>query len=96
MLCGDGPFKDGPHILTVVANGTDQDPFVFDQIQYSPSGSVSLNESLVRVDTDSPSIQYSNLGWNLTNQWTNYALSGTNSSFTNVAWSTLTMKFCGS
>jgi hypothetical protein len=53
-------FQDGPHSLTVIANVSNQQTFWFDQIQYAPSASVSLNQQpLLRIDSSDPAIQYS-------------------------------------
>jgi hypothetical protein len=61
ILCGAGPpqLQDGPHLLTVNANVSNQQTFWFDQIQYAPSASVSLNQSLLCIDSTDSAIQYS-------------------------------------
>ena len=58
ILCGAGPFQDGPHMLTVNANVSNQQTFWFDQIQYTPSASVSLNQQLLYIDAGDPAIKY--------------------------------------
>ena len=62
ILCA-AQFQDRPHLLTVNANVSNEQTFWFDQIQYVPSASVSLNQSLLRIDASDLAIQYSNLGW---------------------------------
>ena len=62
ILCGSNQLRDGHHLLTVKANVSNQQTFWFDQIQYAPSASVSLNDSLLRIDSSDPAIQYGN-GW---------------------------------
>ena len=64
ILCGGGPgqFQDGPHLLTVKANVSNQQTFWFDQIQYAPSANVSLNQSLLRIDSSDVAIHYDS-GW---------------------------------
>jgi hypothetical protein len=65
-LC-EAQFQDGPHSLTVNANVSNQQTFWFDQIQYAPSASVSLNQSLLRIDSFDAEIQYTPAGvWNTT------------------------------
>jgi hypothetical protein len=57
-------FQDGPHLLTVNVTVSNQQTFWFDQIQYyAPFARVSLNQSLLRIDSRDSEIQYSN-GWN--------------------------------
>jgi hypothetical protein len=55
-------LQDGPHFLTVNANVSEPQTFWFDQIQYAPSASVSLNQSLLRIDPSDSAIQFSP-GW---------------------------------
>ena len=56
-------YQIGPHLLTVKAN-VSQQTFWLDQIRYAPSANVtvSLNQSLVRIDSNNSAIQYSP-GW---------------------------------
>ena len=96
-LCG-AHFQDGPHSLTVNANVSKQ-MFWFDQIQYTPSASVSLNQSVLRIDSNDPAIQYSPAGvWQMFNgnifegfpgNEGNVSIAGTNGA-------TLTYQFSGS
>jgi hypothetical protein len=87
ILCGS-QFQDGPHVLTVKANVSNQQTFWFDQIQYNPSASVSLNQSLLRIDSSDPVIQYSS-GWQSLVQLIN-------TSYTQVTAAALTYQFTGS
>ena len=90
ILCGGGPgqFQDGPHVLTVATNVSNQQTFWFDQIQYDPSASVSLNQSLLRIDSSDPSLQYSS-GWQSLVQLIN-------TSYTQITGAELTYQFTGS
>ena len=90
ILCGGGPsqFQDGSHLLTVKANVSNQQTFWFDQIQYTPSANVSLNQSLLRIDSSDSSIQYSS-GWQSLVQLIN-------TSYTQITAATLTYQFSGS
>jgi hypothetical protein len=103
-LCDSGgiQFQDGPHSLTVnaVANVSNRQTFWFDQIQYAPSASVSLNQSLLRIDSSDSAIQYSPAGG-----WTDSFNTGIdpdseivsgNSSYTQITGATLTYQFSGS
>ena len=98
ILCGAGPgqFQDGPHLLTVKANVSNQQTFWFDQIQYAPSASVSLNQSILRIDSSDSAIQYSS-GWRLEGIPINsHAPFIVNSSITQTSGDTLTYHFSGS
>ena len=104
-LCVGGPaqFQDGPHSLTVKANVSNQQTFWFDQIQYAPSASVSLNQSLLRIDPRDSAIQYSPAGgWTLMNSdqfriiTDDEINTGVNSSYTQTTGATLTYQFFGS
>jgi hypothetical protein len=79
ILCGADQVQDGPHLLTVKANVSNQQTFWLDQIQYAPSASVSLNDSILRIDSSDPAIQYSN-GW----QTSLIAFSGPEFNFTST------------
>jgi hypothetical protein len=94
VLCGGG-FQDGPHVLTVKANVSDDQTFWFDQIQYDPSASVSLNQPFLRIDSNDSAIQYSS-GWEHLNQPITYAQFNRNKSNTQVNGSYLTYQFHGS
>ena len=52
-FCGTDQFQDGLHLLTAKANVSNQQTFWFDQIQFAPSvtGSISLNQMLVNIDS---------------------------------------------
>ena len=97
ILCGGGPgqFQDGPHLLTVKANVSNQQTFWFDQIQYAPSASVSLNQSLLRIDSSDSIIQYSS-GWQSSDESISYTQFSQNTSYTQIANATLTYQFSGS
>jgi hypothetical protein len=98
ILCGGGSglFQDGPHLLTVNANVSNQQTFWFDQIQYAPSASVSLNQSLLRIDSSDSAIQYSP-GWTFMEQPITYnSLEGWNYSLTSTTGATFTYQFSGS
>jgi hypothetical protein len=100
ILCGAGPtqLQDGPHLLTVNASVSNQ-TFWFDQIQYAPSASVSLNQSLVRIDASDSEIQYSPASeWQFSNGPMNYtsSLNTVNSSYTQVNGANLIYMFSGS
>ena len=90
ILCGGGPsqFQDGPHLLTVKANVSNQQTFWFDQIQYAPSASVSRNQPLLRIDSSDSAIQYSS-GWESLVQLIN-------ASYTQISGASLTYQFSGS
>ena len=90
ILCGGGPsqFQDGPHLLTVKTNVSNQQTFWFDQIQYAPSANVSLNQTFLRIDSSDSAIQYSS-GWETLFQFIN-------TSYTQITAATLTYQFSGS
>jgi hypothetical protein len=101
ILCGGGPpqFEDGPHLLTVNASVLNQQTFWFDQIQYAPSASVSLNQSLLRIDSHDSAIQYSP-GWQSMDALVPgsyyYVTQVGNSSYTETTGANLTYQFSGS
>ena len=104
-LCFGGPaqFQDGPHSLTVKAKVSNQQTFWFDQIQYAPSASVSLNQSFLRIDSNDSAIQYSPAGgWTLVNSDQYQIISDMelkiygNVSYTQTTGATLTYQFFGS
>jgi hypothetical protein len=89
-LCGPAQFQDGPHLLTVNATVRSQ-TFWIDQIQYAPSASVSLNQSLLRINATDSAIQYSPIDdWQPVNV---FPLGLT--IFTTVNGSTITYQFSG-
>ena len=94
VLCGGG-FPDGLHVLTVKANVSDGQAFWFDHIQYDPSASVSLNQSLLRIDSNDSAIQYSS-GWEFFLPPITYTQFNMNSSVTPNNGSYLTYQFYGS
>jgi hypothetical protein len=97
ILCGGGPsqFQDGPHLLTVTANVSNQQTFWFDHIQYAPSASVSINQSLLRIDSTDSAIQYSS-GWQLSDEPISYSQFNENTSYTQITGATLKYQFSGS
>ena len=95
-LC-DAQFLDGPHSLTVNANVSNQQTFWFDQIQYAPSASVSLNQSLLRIDSNDPEIQYSPAGvWQMLSIFVGFPGNEVNISSTQINGAKITYKFSGS
>ena len=60
MEVGWESFKMDPIYSKV--NVSNQQTFWFDQIQYAPSASASLNQSFLRIDSTDPAIQYSSSG----------------------------------
>ena len=94
ILCSSGPgqFQDGLHLLTVIANVSHQQTFWFDQIQFAPSASLSLNQLLVRIDSSDLAIQYSS-GWEYVDGSINDI---SNISFTQTTGAVLTYQFTGS
>ena len=97
ILCGGGPsqFQDGSHLLTVKANVTNRQTFWFDYIQYTPSASVSLNQSILRIDSSDSVIQYSS-GWQSSDEPISYTQFSENTSYTQITGATLTYQFSGS
>ncbi|KAF8808393.1 hypothetical protein BYT27DRAFT_7337775 [Phlegmacium glaucopus] len=85
VFCQNGQLQDGPHVLTVKAKVSNQKTFWFDQIQYLPSSNVSLDESIVRINSNDPDIQYSS-GWKELNGVVN---------LTQTTGSTITYVFTG-
>ena len=99
-LCDGGPahFEDGPHSLTLKVNVSNQQTFWFDQIQYAPSASVSLNQSFLRIDSNDSAIQYSPAGgWSYQAIFSSgISLFGGNTSSTQITGAALTYQFFGS
>ena len=92
-----GGFQDGPHTLTVNANVSNQETFWFDQLQYAPSASVSLNQSLLRIDSNDPAIQYNPAsGWLKETIFSGFQGNDLNISSTQVDGATLKYQFSGS
>ena len=92
-----GGFQDGPHSLTVNANVSNQETFWFDQLQYAPSASVSLNQSLLRIDSNDPAIQYNPAsGWLQETIFSGFQGNDLNISSTQVDGATLKYQFSGS
>ncbi|KAF8811573.1 hypothetical protein BYT27DRAFT_7240265 [Phlegmacium glaucopus] len=85
VFCDNGQLQDGPHVLSVRAKVSNQQTFWFDQIQYIPSSNVSLDQSLLRVDSSDPVMRYSS-GWQPLSDIVN---------LTQTAGSTLTYQFSG-
>lgn len=55
-----GDFADGNHTLTVIGSGTNEQPFWFDQLQYTPSPSlVPTNQTFSSSLIDSSAFTYS-------------------------------------
>ena len=86
ILCEDSYLLDGPHVLRVQVIVSNQQTFWFDQIQYLPSFNVSLDQSIVRIDSTDEAVQYSS-GW--------LPLTG-NVNYTQTEGSSLTLDFSGS
>ena len=98
ILCGDGPFVDGHYILTVNVTVSNQQTFWFDQIRYTPSASVPLNQQFLYIDSGDSAIQY-NPGWVVLTPRTslNYSQNAAgNSTSTNTSGTTLSYQFSGS
>ena len=94
ILCSGGPgqFQDGSHLLTVKANVSNHQTFWFDQIQFAPSASLSLNQLLVRIDSSDLAIQYGS-GWQSVDGSINDI---SNISFTQTTGAALIYQFFGS
>ena len=99
ILCGAGPFQDGPHMLTVNANVSNQQTFWFDQIQYTPSASVQLlDQRFLYIDSGDSAIQYTS-GWSPpggSGSGLSYTQGPVNGTSTNSPGSFLTYQFSGS
>ena len=85
LLCEDRNLPDGPHVLWVQVTISNQQTFLFDQIQYLPSFNVSLDQSIVRIGSTDKAVQYSS-GWQ--------PVAGMN--YTQTEGSSLTLDFSGS
>ena len=95
IFCSDFRFPDGPHLLTVRANVSDQQTLWFDQIQYQPSASVSPNQSLLRIDSSDSAIQYGS-GWQTLESLVQPEGFYINISYTQINGTSLTYQFSGS
>ena len=84
IICANILLQDGPHVLTVNANVSNQQTFWFDQIQCSSAS----DETFLRIDSSNPDIQYSS-GWQTLVQLLN-------TSYTQITGATLTYQFTGS
>jgi len=62
VLCKADLLPDSQHNITLRAIVVNQNTFWFDRIVYSPSSSVNLDLSLIKVDSSDPSVTYS-AGW---------------------------------
>jgi hypothetical protein len=93
VLCGPAQFQDGPHLLTVNATVSNQQTFWFDQIQYAPSASVSLNQSLLRINSSDSAIQYLS-GWSHLSQFSDLFIGNVSEAVANGT--ALTYQFSGS
>ena len=78
-------LQDGPRILSMKVTVLHQQTFWLDQIQYTPSSNVSLDNATVRFDSSNAAVQYS-AGWT--------ALDGI-VNLTETAGSTVTFEFFG-
>ncbi|KAH9484521.1 hypothetical protein JR316_0004003 [Psilocybe cubensis] len=74
LFCDQDGLLDGPHILTVNATVKKQQPFWFDNIQYIPSSSLSLDNAAVMVDSLDSELQYGS-GWNALGTTANFTQS---------------------
>ena len=83
-LC-QSDLQDGPHVLSVNVAVLFLQTFWFDQIEYTPSTNVSLDNSTVRFDSSDPSVQYSS-GWTAFDGFVN---------LTQTVGSTVTFEFFG-
>ncbi|KAH9484547.1 hypothetical protein JR316_0004029 [Psilocybe cubensis] len=87
VFCDQDALLDGPHILTVNVTVKNQQTFWFDNIQYVPSSSVSLENAAIKLDHRDPELQYGS-GWNP-------YLDGTTATFTQTPNSIFTYSFIG-
>ena len=68
------------HNLTVVASGTADGPFLFDEIIYAPDDSTILDNATVEVDAFDSQIQYDS-GWNESATGTQTSVPGASMTF---------------
>ena len=92
VFCSQDKLVDGPHILTVNATVAKEQTFWFDDIQYAPSASVSLEDAAVVVDSLDPQLQYG-AGWQALGGTANMTTQ-TNSIFTYDFTGTSRVLFC--
>ena len=85
IFCKHLDLVDGPHILTVNATVLSNQTFWFDNIQYSPSAGVPLDNASIIVDSLDSQLHYGT-GWG--------ALGG-GANMTTVTGSTFTFDFTG-
>lgn len=62
VLCEYHQLVDGPHVITVNATVMKAQTFWFDQIQYLPSSSVSIDNAAIIVDNADPAMEFGD-GW---------------------------------
>ncbi|KAF8150202.1 hypothetical protein B0H34DRAFT_732997 [Crassisporium funariophilum] len=62
VLCEDNDLADGQHVITVNATVRREQTFWFDRIQYIPSAGVSLDQSIIYVDSSDSQINFGS-GW---------------------------------
>ena len=84
IICDNILLQDGPHVLTVNANVSNQQTFWFDQIQCTSAS----DETFLRIDSSNPEIRYSS-GWQSLVQLLN-------TSYTQITGAALTYQFTGS
>ena len=84
IMCSNIQLQNGPHVLTVKANVSNQQTFWFDQIQCNSAS----NETLLRIDSRNSEIQYSS-GWQSLVQLIS-------TSYTQITGAALTYQFTGS
>lgn len=92
VFCSQDKLVDGPHILTVNATVAKEQTFWFDNIQYNPSASVSLEDAAVFVDSLDSQLQYG-AGWQALGSTANMTTQ-TNSIFTFDFTGASTILFC--
>jgi hypothetical protein len=92
VFCSQDKLVDGPHILTVNATVAKEQTFWFDDIQYTPSASVSLEDAAVMVDSLDSQLQYGT-GWQALGSTANMTTQ-TNSIFTSLLISLVRREFC--
>ncbi|KAF9561140.1 hypothetical protein CPC08DRAFT_635839, partial [Agrocybe pediades] len=85
LFCENDQLSDGPHVLTVNATVAKKQTFWFDQIQYTPSAGVLLEDKAVFVDNLDSALKFSH-GW---------AALGGSANLTLVPNSTVTFEFVG-
>ncbi|KAF9524783.1 hypothetical protein CPB83DRAFT_909679 [Crepidotus variabilis] len=61
-FCNQDQLVDGPHTLTVNVTVAKKQTFWFDRIQYTPSPSASIENSIIYIENSDPELQYGP-GW---------------------------------